>query len=432
MTAPQYATTGKGGRWYDIPAPPLPEPFRGPSVTTILSQGMPAPALKRWGEGMVAEKAVDSLEVIAKMERPDAVKFLKDAPYTSMRTAGDRGTNIHALAEAIMRGQDIGEWAEMYPVQVDAVRAFISDFNVKPLRVEGTVVQPGTYCYAGSFDWIAEVDGVMTLGDWKSSKGVYAKSALQCAAYARAEWMLTDDGRSHTAVPKIDQVGIVHLTTEGYGWHPSPHAIVDLYDTFLAVHAVAMFEIEGSRGVLPAKPVDPGARAGYRAELVDRVKQLIEWGGADDLVANWPANVPTLKQSDEHTTHQLDAIEYLVRRLEPVHRPPDPTASKERHDDLIGQLIVMPDPILDIVQRYAAHLPNLRTGLATDPELDQLERIITIVEHVPDPDDRAARLGRASKGRTTNPAEVTDDELAAFMRTRSTKKQTTKQGEAAA
>ena len=39
----------------------------------------------------------------------------------------------------------------------------------------------------GSFDWIAEVDGVMTLGDWKSSKGVYPKSALQCAAYARAE-----------------------------------------------------------------------------------------------------------------------------------------------------------------------------------------------------------------------------------------------------
>ena len=48
--------------------------------------------------------------------------------------------------------------------------------------------------------------------------------------------------------------------------------------------------------------------------------------------------------------------------------------------------------------------------------------ITTVVVKAPDAEDRAARLLRATKGRTTNPIDVTADELAAFLRTRSTGK----------
>ena len=107
MTSPQYAVKGNGGRFYDIPAPPLPKPFYGPSVTTILSKGMPAPALKSWGERTVAEFAVDNLDSWRELDRDAAVDLVKRAPYRNMTSAGSTGTDVHALCEKILRGEPL-------------------------------------------------------------------------------------------------------------------------------------------------------------------------------------------------------------------------------------------------------------------------------------------------------------------------------------
>ena len=55
----------------------------------------------------------------------------------------------------------------------------------KPLMVEFTVVSH-KYGYAGTADLLAEVNGVLTLVDWKTGKSVYREAHLQNAAYRQA------------------------------------------------------------------------------------------------------------------------------------------------------------------------------------------------------------------------------------------------------
>jgi len=56
---------------------------------------------------------------------------------------------------------------------------------VRPIRVEDRVWSR-RYGYAGTTDLLAEVDGVLTLVDFKTSKAIYAESTLQVAAYVMA------------------------------------------------------------------------------------------------------------------------------------------------------------------------------------------------------------------------------------------------------
>ena len=287
------------------------------------------------------------------------------------------------------------------------------------------------YPYAGSFDFIARIDGQVILGDIKTSKGVYPKTGLQLAAYACADTMLSDDGRDSETMPAVEGLGILHLREGEYGWYPIDADTRSLHDDFLNVYGVAMFEIERSREVMGRKPAAAPDYDGYRAELRDRVAKVIEWGGADDLAAAWPADVPTLKH-DGHTTQQLDAIEFLLRRIEPTWRPKPPVASIDRHAESISHLDAITDQaIYDVIEKYAvaAGIPNLHTATATVDQLDQLDRIIAAVTKAPDPEDRAARIGRATNGRTTSPAELTADDMPAFLRTRASKSKS--QGEAA-
>ena len=75
MTSPVLASKGPGGRWYEIPDPIIEGGWRGPSVTTILSNGVPAPALKVWGERQVAEWAYENRAKWALVDKADAVKL---------------------------------------------------------------------------------------------------------------------------------------------------------------------------------------------------------------------------------------------------------------------------------------------------------------------------------------------------------------------
>src|SRR4051794_16533436 len=82
-----------------------------PSVTTIIDAGLPKPALKRWGERVVAEAAVDQLEtlgtVLATMGRTPTIDALAAMPYERMKTAQVKGTAVHALAEAVVSGEPV-------------------------------------------------------------------------------------------------------------------------------------------------------------------------------------------------------------------------------------------------------------------------------------------------------------------------------------
>lgn len=244
MTNPQYAQDdGMGGRCYVIPPRKLPDcPLgtRQPSVTTVLSEGLAAPGLKPWGERMVAEWSYDHQAEWSGLSRTQAVNLMKEAPNRHLAGAGDRGTAIHQAAESVLGGTTLSdENNETYGPQRDAVQSFLADYNVTPLLWEQTIVNTQVG-YAGAFDLLCEIDGRITIVDWKSSKRVHGSMALQLSAYARAPFVMVNGEAQQ--MPYVETAGVVHLLPDGgYGWHPVTVPLDDLFTIFQAVCRAATF-----------------------------------------------------------------------------------------------------------------------------------------------------------------------------------------------
>lgn len=186
-----------------------------PSVTTIL-QTLSKPALVPWAQGIVAEAAIahraDIEGWVAVGGVDGAVNLLKQAATTKRDKAANVGSDVHALAEAVVRGQPVIVPDELAPY-VTAYQGFLSAFEPTFLAVEEMVVGDG---YAGTFDSIAEIAGEVWLLDIKTSKGgPYKDTALQLAAYGAADFIGRPGDPTQYAIPKIDQYGVVRVRPEG-------------------------------------------------------------------------------------------------------------------------------------------------------------------------------------------------------------------------
>jgi len=173
-----------------------------PRVTRVL-EAVPKPLLLRWAVNkereMVMEAAAD-LHQHMKMEisRPSFLLTLGNqlgktrAHQKLSQKALDIGKEIHKMVEwktREMLGQNPGpvilnpsppatlgyhawlEWAEKA--------------KFKPLLIEQRVISM-TEEYAGTMDVYGEIDGRLTVVDYKSSKAVYPEAFLQNAAYQKA------------------------------------------------------------------------------------------------------------------------------------------------------------------------------------------------------------------------------------------------------
>lgn len=187
----------KSGRFYQIPEIGL-----VPSVTTILSS-ISKPALVNWAAKVEREMVV-AVSTDLYLERRE--KKLTSSQWQMMLNgrlgtlkasqreltkAGDIGSEVHALVEWTIRTElmqkvgpspkirDAAQWAFM------AWEDWKKSVHLKPIAVE-QVVYSKKYGYAGTLDLLAEVNGVLTVIDWKTGKAVYAEAHLQNAAYRQA------------------------------------------------------------------------------------------------------------------------------------------------------------------------------------------------------------------------------------------------------
>lgn len=190
-------------------------------VTTILGKALPKPALPRWAAKQVAQYVADHEADVAALRAMSPAKLaaaLAQTPWDKRDEAGVRGTEVHALAEQIVHGHAVDVSERLAPY-VDDFARFLDEWNVQPTVTEKSVGNRALW-YAGRPDFVGTVggvfDGAMTLLDWKTSKGVYAETALQTAAYARAEfWVEDDDPDTEHPMPQVERIGVVHLTPEG-------------------------------------------------------------------------------------------------------------------------------------------------------------------------------------------------------------------------
>lgn len=246
MAGPRNATTtsrGRTYRWGD-------EVFD--SVTTILSGGVPKPALTSWAAKSVAEFVAANLaevNAIAAKDTAAAVDLMKGSPWRQRDAAAVQGSAIHAWAEAHVLGQVPKPAPAAHQPYLDGFLRFLDEWRPTYEASEATVYSR-KYGYAGTLDAIAVIDGRRTLLDYKTGKGVYGEVALQLAAYRFAEFVGMPNG-DEAPVPDVEATAVLHLTPEGYSLIPVAADEV-AFRFFLYAQQVRIFGESVSREVLGA------------------------------------------------------------------------------------------------------------------------------------------------------------------------------------
>lgn len=257
-------TLPSGKRWYD---------WRGErywSVTTIIGQGIPKPALLPWGIKMVAEGAVSRRSTLAAMlsdcKTPDectegawceacdqTIKWLKGVPYAKRDKAANLGTLLHAAIEAHRLGQPFPPIPADVQGHMAAFEQFLVDFQPEYLATEAPVFNRSQH-YAGTLDGLVRLTlplhdepGLYVL-DAKSGKGVYPEVGLQLSAYSHAEFIGLPDG-DEQPMPATDGALALHLTADGYRLI-EVRADDEVFTSFLYAREVFRFLEETSKTIL--------------------------------------------------------------------------------------------------------------------------------------------------------------------------------------
>lgn len=174
-----------------------------PSVTTILSV-IGKPALIAWSakveREMVMEVSANLYEEVAesqKMSRLGWLNTLADrlgktkASQKELAKASEIGSQAHSWIEWQIKRElmhKVGPCPIISPPAQLAVAAWErwrDSVNFKPLLCEQPVWS-NVYRYAGTMDLLAEINGEITLLDWKTGKAIYDEAYLQNVAYRQA------------------------------------------------------------------------------------------------------------------------------------------------------------------------------------------------------------------------------------------------------
>lgn len=233
--------TTKSGRYYE---------FKGqkyPSVTTILSKGIPKPGLIKWASRLVATGAIEDAEMWMGWPDEEAHAYLSGLPDAKRNSRANIGSTVHAAAEAFSLGRPfraIDEEAQSY---VNGFEEFVRDFKPKFLHTEAPVFSR-THTYAGTLDSVVRIGRTTYVLDTKTGKRVYPEVALQLSAYAHAEFIGKDDG-TEVPLPSIKKGAVLHLFPDGYAFIPT-RIDEEVFEAFLSVKDVFHWDFELSKVVL--------------------------------------------------------------------------------------------------------------------------------------------------------------------------------------
>lgn len=175
---------------------------RVPSVTTILGE-LAKPALVPWA-WKLGTQGIDW-------------KTYRDS-------LADVGTLTHAMILAHLKGETPEPLLADYPPeQSDAAQnCFLSYLNwasghdVKPTLIETPMVSED-FQYGGTFDFFGEVDGALTLMDFKTGKDIYPEHFYQLAGYAnlleeaKIAWFIDDTGFTVWEDKQIKRFSILNI-----------------------------------------------------------------------------------------------------------------------------------------------------------------------------------------------------------------------------
>lgn len=188
-----------------------------PSVTTVMDVAIAKPKLINWAASQAAKYAVENWSSLADVPPAYRVQEISEAHRRTAQTAADKGDLVHELIDMWNKGEAM-EVPKGVSAQVNQFIAFMMER--KPVFIENEVtVWSREYGYAGTADWIAEVDGKVVLGDNKTGRRVYTETGLQLAALSHADFIIRPDG-TEEPLPLLDEVAVLHIRPRSWRYVP--------------------------------------------------------------------------------------------------------------------------------------------------------------------------------------------------------------------
>jgi hypothetical protein len=210
-------------------------------VTTLISGGLPKPALVKWAANTAADLAVDEWDQLAELPVSERRKRIANAPDAKRNAAAVRGTRIHALADKLANNEEVAVPDELAGHVESCVR-FLDEWDAQTVCTEAPVYHE-KYLYAGTLDLIADLGDERWLLDFKTSaSGAYGDTAFQLAAYRYATHILNDQDASGVPMAArmspVDRCGVIWLRADGYDLYEYT-ANEDVWRQFLYIQQVA-------------------------------------------------------------------------------------------------------------------------------------------------------------------------------------------------
>ena len=376
----------------------LPDPVTGEErswqrVTTFIKLLSDTYNLDQWRLRQAAigfTKRHDLLALIASVSDPDsrngkadiakAVDGAIEAAGSS--TGANLGTAIHAMTDAIDRGQERPSTTPDIAAKLDDYTATMGRHGLTPIPsyIERVIVNPDLDV-AGTADRFVQCsDGKVRTADLKTGKSVnfgQLEFAMQLAAYANAAGLWNGSGWDAMPDNLDTSVGyIVHLPAQ----HDGPCEIYEV-DLEVGMHAcrlaVEVRNVRRRKGFLRGvdAPVQP-AGDDRRLDLLRRCRSLDVERRAT-MKAKWPAEIPGFTNGHRHSDMELDAIEAVLEVVDGSR------VALEVTEGLVKRLQALPGDLALAVEAQAkeALVPHVAAGWSTD-NVATLTPLIEAAENV--------------------------------------------------
>lgn len=326
--------------------------------TTTVTRIIAKEALKLWA---VAEtvKYLDLHWDPRRKYTPQAKKALLKAAKRSYKNISEEalsvGSEVHGWIENFCRAKMAGKDTADLPKSGQAnsaCQAFVEWFqehDVEILAVEKKVYSK-KYGYSGTYDIKANVDGLLTLIDIKTSSAIWPEYFLQLAAYVQADeeeqQYLVDTNRK-TEVEHYERGMIVRVPKDGSSFEVQSTVLLDdLFEAFSACLVLQQWKHsepgtlfdKNRREVLESRDVRPKLSARYseqdvyQQELDDEVwEKAIELYGLslEDQRAIKEKHVPR-KYSPAKLANEYGVTAYKIRKI--LERDLDQILHKIKHN----------------------------------------------------------------------------------------------------
>lgn len=231
------------------------------------------------------------------------------------------GTARHGVIERILRGEmTIDEVPLPLRLDIAACLAAFDDAGIEVLDVERYVLHPDLLV-AGRYDARVSFGSKPMKLDVKTGSLDFSGVSIAAQLYGYASAPYRYDPKAEKATPAeecdTESAIVAHV--------PAGEGRCTLYFVDLSVGRDAFELAEKVRAVRRRKDVFEEWRPGIRFDalierrvgIMARIQTLaFHPDGLARVAACWPAGVPTLKHSQEHTAEQLSAIDTVLCRVE--------------------------------------------------------------------------------------------------------------------